>query len=469
MTIAAVVGAALLATLALLAAALAAFSSSSSRAGPLPPGTPPGAQGNPSQGAISFDETYRHPYNASRNEDCVPVSARAPKDEAVNIILVPSKFNGDMHRFADRARWVVSIFDRFPPVNAASNNALNIWYVPHEVAGDQGQHCWFGCSGIARLLCCQTPQFLALADTYCGAGLVRNVLVVHDDATYGGAGYTDQSLGTTSVHPQAPYIAVHETGHSLFNFADEYQYGWGTSVSPNCDGSSCAKWSDLYGRGWGVGCVPGCQNGQYFVAEQDTLMRVLSGKFEEANERDTCCKYYFYSADLAPYCHKFNSGGLDLWGYCQREIWGRSLPAWHSSNREIGHLPALAADPQGLNYSLVSQPVAWRLTQGSRGEWTCQRVGRQRPGLYPRANVEGDSTHSPGGRALRALGPAVRVEARRAGAASGGRVLTFRSGLDVEIPPDLADGHFKHGHAYVNRTAIDVTLPLGESCHVLPV
>ena len=74
----------------------------------------------------------------------------------------------------------------------------------------------------------------------------------------------------------------------------------------------------------GVGCKQSCANGKFFAPEL-TIMDVLDAKFEEVNERITCCKFRFHGY-VPGYCTKFNANGLSLDTYCANQIWNGVAP-----------------------------------------------------------------------------------------------------------------------------------------------
>ena len=74
----------------------------------------------------------------------------------------------------------------------------------------------------------------------------------------------------------------------------------------------------------GVGCKQSCAGGKYFAPEL-TIMDVLEAKFEEVNERITCCKFRFHGY-VPGYCTKFNANGLSLDTYCANQIWNGVAP-----------------------------------------------------------------------------------------------------------------------------------------------
>ena len=70
----------------------------------------------------------------------------------------------------------------------------------------------------------------ALADKCVPKGASRQTVVVHNDLTYGGAGYGSADVATATIHPSGPDIIIHELGHSLFELGDEYNYNPSTDV-----------------------------------------------------------------------------------------------------------------------------------------------------------------------------------------------------------------------------------------------
>ena len=60
-----------------------------------------------------------------------------------------------------------------------------------------------------RLLCCDNEKFRTVAQSSCGSGYFIQILVIHNDDTYGGAG---GSIATASSNPAAPKVAI-TNGH----------------------------------------------------------------------------------------------------------------------------------------------------------------------------------------------------------------------------------------------------------------
>jgi len=327
--------------------------------------------------------------------DCNPIKYdNASLSNHVNLVLVPSGFNGDMELFRQKAEWIASIFGNYVPFDS-SIREYNVFYVPKE----SGDYCYFNCQGIARLLCCDISLARSLSST-CTTG-PRQTIVVENSGTYGGAGYTSSDVATTSINSSAPLVAVHELGHSLFNLGDEYSYGTATPSWPNCDYSGCAKWQDMLGYN-GVSCTSGnCANGSYYASE-NTMMKALGYKFEEVNDRLSCCTYALETGTFPPYCDQFTqfTATGDLNEFCQNPN-GASVAAVPSEYLE---------DPEEVTFSRNPQT----------GEWEVDSVTRRRPGFYPTSEARGNGT-----------GP-IRVDVSFASGEA--QQLRFSSLEDVEFP-----------------------------------
>lgn len=254
--------------------------------------------------------------------------------------------------------------------------------------------CKFGCSGVARNLCCpEQAPFIDIAREYCGSGFVTELAVVHNIQRYGGSGA--RGFAVTTLNDESLGVFIHELGHSFFGLGDEYQNSLVDTDYPNCAKTSdCQEWSDLLARPqFNVKCVPACKNGQY-RAGGVTIMDVLGNPFGAVNERIACCKYLF-NGHRPTFCHRFDQDGLDLRQYCRTAVW-KSEPLLVSSLLQVGserHLQSRAMDRQGDRFVFVKMPVEWRMTLLPIG-WSCRKVAARSTGLYPRMEVEGiDKSH----------------------------------------------------------------------------
>jgi subtilisin family serine protease len=325
----------------------------------------------------------------------------------VNLVFVPSGFNGNMEVFRQNAERIWQTFQNHA-VFGSSINKLNAFYVTEESVNNN--YCYFNCGGISRLLCCDESIAKDLS-SICFNG-PRQTIVVHNSATYGGAGYMGSDMATTSIHSSAPLIAIHELGHSLFNLHDEYIEGWGDNTGPNCDVGGCSKWHDLNGYN-GVGCVPGhCKNGIYYVGEP-SIMKELSRGFEEVNERIACCEYKRETGEYPSYCNKFISLGLGLSSYCST-LGGAGM----------------VATSKPSEYQFILQD----------GQWILKSSVEVKEGFYPSEQVLGEGDGE------------IAMELSFNDGRS--KVLQFSRNIQVEIPGE--DRNSLAGYANVERKSITV-------------
>lgn len=318
----------------------------------------------------------------------------------VNIVMVPSGFEGNMTFFENRARWIASIFNNHAPLSS-SIPRLNFMFVPQEA----GSFCYFNCSGIDRLLCCD-PALAKNISSKCTTG-PRQTLVVQNSTKYGGAGYTNADLATTSLNSYAPLVAIHELGHSLFDLGDEYSYGYSGPSYYNCDYAGCSKWADLIGYN-AVDCHSACANGQYYASES-TMMSVLNRPFEEVNLRYTCCTYGRDTGAYPSYCSQF----ANLNSYCSLNVSGATQ---------------------------MAAPYEYQLVKDDEGDWHISSVTQKLPGAYP----DKKAGKVPGGKKLGIV--------RGNGASSE---LTVDSEQDVEYPGDYPS---MGGHAKMPLKAFTVVI-----------
>ena len=103
--------------------------------------------------------------------------------------------------------------------------------------------CDYFCKGIERLLCCDVDTAKDLSSKcFPATPKTTQTVVIHNDVKYGGAGYNDKNLAVVSTHSLASKLVIHELGHSLFDFGDEYSYSNATNIShANCDVVGCPK------------------------------------------------------------------------------------------------------------------------------------------------------------------------------------------------------------------------------------
>lgn len=236
-----------------------------------------------------------------------------PVDSSVNIVLVPSNFKGDLELFKTEATKIMETFEKYKPFSK-ENKFLNFFLSKNE--DSENSFCKYGCSGVDRLLCCDRKKAKKLAKK-CNNSNERQILVIHNDKKYGGAGYIKDNIATTSTNKNAPKVAVHELGHSLFDLADEYTYSKSNRGLKNCEKSDCQSWNDLIGIDFpGAECTPnGCAGGESFTCGE-TIMKELRLSFGPNNERLACCKYKEITNHFPSFCDPYLNKGVGLDNFC---------------------------------------------------------------------------------------------------------------------------------------------------------
>ena len=111
-----------------------------------------------------------------------------------------------------------------------------------------------GCSGIDRLMCCDSSKVMAAAED--SGSLYDEIIVIDNTATYSGGGARDLGSAAYKTNSYSSFcqvydgqytvpMALHEFGHSFGDLCDEYSYGSeGYSYYPcvNCR-ATCSDWS----------------------------------------------------------------------------------------------------------------------------------------------------------------------------------------------------------------------------------
>jgi IgA Peptidase M64 len=187
--------------------------------------------------------------------------------------------------------------------------------------GQRSGICTQPCDGIDRLLCCDVLKSKALSDLCFSSTTNVQTLVLHNSNVYGGAGYPTDNIATATIISIGPRILVHEVGHSLLSFGDEYTDGTSTNALANCDNLGCSKWSDLIPRtisGYNkVGCISGkCAGGRYYVGER-SYMEDLTFPIGAVNARFSCCAYLSLTKSTPSYGNKFEFTSGALLSYCR--------------------------------------------------------------------------------------------------------------------------------------------------------
>lgn len=168
----------------------------------------------------------------------------------------------------------------------------------------------FFCGAIERLLCVNVSKAYEQAAS---APDVDQVFAIANSEKYGGAGYTFSDLATVAGgNPAAAEVAVHESGHSLGNLADEYDYGDGSTygggepVEPNISKATAAamratglKWARWLGDpGIGYGGLVDTYEGAGTYAlglyrpTADSKMRSLGAPFNLPSMENLILEFY---------------------------------------------------------------------------------------------------------------------------------------------------------------------------------
>ncbi|HJN73175.1 MAG TPA: M64 family metallopeptidase [Myxococcota bacterium] len=177
----------------------------------------------------------------------IAVQESGPDDERLDLVYLGDGYTEDeLDTFAADVDRISGYLLSIEPYGAYTG-LFNIWRIA-EASNDSGvSHyddgqdayrdtaygCFYGCSGIDRLLCCDDELVLdAVLENVPGAD---GVMVLVNDPTYGGAGGFEYATSYTA-DPTGSLVAAHEIGHSLVGLWDEYGYGvsWRGPDGPNC-------------------------------------------------------------------------------------------------------------------------------------------------------------------------------------------------------------------------------------------
>lgn len=424
-------------------------------------------------------------YIEGTGDKCMPLSVSASKDEALNIIFLPSGFGGDMDEWERIARQTSDYMYGFKPLNAPKIKALNVWYIREELADDNGQHCWYNCGNIRRCICCDAARYKALVRKHCGSGFHMDLQALHNNKEVGGCA---GEVAATNVGGQEGITIAHEIAHSLFGLADEYSGSsgeGGDDSSPNCDSSpGCPKWKDLInvmGATRGVGChASNCKGAKFYNSRGgENIMKEL-GYQGSGNERDygavaeriTCCKFRWQSGDIPEFCKVFNRNGLDLDAYCFEATWGRKRPP--ANLLQLGTMERLKHSvevTQGVKYVFREDSVEWVVSRDDVNEgWVCNQNTLPMSGIFAYEELEGDDgSHAE----IDGVTPmfqnnssSIYIDAVHSEGNPDEQVRATRRYslmIRVEAPPRPG---VKAGVGFAERTRIGVLLNKGETCRI---
>ena len=212
-----------------------------------------------------------------------------PAIDRINLVFLSDGYqSGELQQFIQDVNHVSEHFFRQSPFSFYRQyfNLIAI-KVPSKASGAKknptDEHdTYFGStfnySGIERLLVAQN-SFAAQEILFEQFPLFDQAVLIVNDQKYGGSGGW---LATTSVHENAPEIALHEIGHSFAGLADEYWAGdQFAAEKPNMTQSmedETVPWRNWLGFA-GVGIYPHAENPLWARPHQNCKMRVLNPEF----------------------------------------------------------------------------------------------------------------------------------------------------------------------------------------------
>jgi hypothetical protein len=247
------------------------------------------------------------------SEYCQPIKqswGNPFNDDKIVLVFVGSGFD-DHDQWRNQVETTYSDFSSYPFFDRTNWN-FNAFYV--DMLSDS--FCETRCNGSETRVCCDHKTSIKLAKKCFPEGANLQTIVIHNDTTYGGAGYKNLNLATTTIHADSGKVAVHELGHSLFELGDEYSVGKFNQDSANCDVKGCSKWADLSEYlGVDLCSVKGCENNNYFIGDV-SFMGVLDAPTGHVNLRFTCCTYLALTGSAPSYCSFYNFGD-GLLNYCK--------------------------------------------------------------------------------------------------------------------------------------------------------
>lgn len=161
---------------------------------------------------------------------CANIQYNGNSSQKLDILFIGEDYNtSSMPTFVNDANIFSSKFLTYEPFNSMRNK-INIYRINN--TRDLG--CYYNCSGIARLICCDytATQRVAVACPY------DEIVVIVNNNTYGGSG----GWMAVSYRGQAT-VAVHEFGHSFGGLPDHY------NTDPSCSSYHCMMCSLNYAFG----------------------------------------------------------------------------------------------------------------------------------------------------------------------------------------------------------------------------
>lgn len=158
------------------------------------------------------------------------------RDETIVLVFVGSGFS-------DLDHWDVIAKEYYNGLNKvemfSDNKAKFKALYVRELSRD---FCDYNCNGVDRLLCCDQSIAMSITNKCFPKRSTMQTIIIHNDDKYGGAGYSKENIAVVSTNYSGKYLLLHELGHSVFNFGDEYYSSPDTAdTSANCDVAGCPK------------------------------------------------------------------------------------------------------------------------------------------------------------------------------------------------------------------------------------
>jgi len=191
----------------------------------------------------------------------------------------------------------------------------------------------YNCGGIARLVCISTSKVLAVAAASLSPSQRDILIVLVNDAQYGGSG---GAVPVASTHPSSSEIMLHELGHSFGGLADEYDTSPPTCVNtiePAEANATRQTQRDSIKWGYWIAsatpiptqmtapAIPGlylgaryCTTGLYRPTH-DSKMRTLGKQFEQINTQELIKQIYEMVSPIEssqPTDSQITSGGQSI-------------------------------------------------------------------------------------------------------------------------------------------------------------
>lgn len=266
-------------------------------------------------------------------------------DDKVVVVFVGSDFTN----IVDWENQVARTFSRFGDYPFFGEEADYVAFYVNELIDS---YCTCGCYNIDRLLCCEDKVAFDLAEKCFPRVAQLQVLAIHNDETYCGAG---GAIATISTNEYGPVVAVHEIGHSLFNLQDEYDWDYvGSDNGPNCDSSpGCPRWADLIPHFPDICKHKGCGEGDYFISEKKSFMNDNIANVGPVLRRFTCCTYYAITGQAPSYCDDLVNLGDGLYKFCENSGYSPALSQVAAAQSQ--YKKSIISTPSGT-FTYISHP-----------------------------------------------------------------------------------------------------------------